>query len=1055
MPSLILAIDARKAKEGAAEFRRATKEAGDGAGEATKRTRELEKATDEAGNALRRSTQQERIGRDEMDRTRSSRSRATQEVIRARDEYGRFLGTQERVSRETEKLRRQSEGGIIPAGAFNGLSGLSTLASELGPVGDRLVEITSRGASATSALSGLFGITAAGAASITAIGAGFVYASSKIDEAIEKAKQFEVLQRQTVAITPRGESPRASAQAVLATSASQGLKVEDVTAANEALRSQVRDAEEARRILEDLGAVARASGQNIAQLAGPVSDIVSNYKLTANETRAVLERTFAGANESGKKFDEFARAIADVGPTARQAGVGLDQVQLALTELSREVAPGQGADALKRLLLAISDSADPVNAKLRDLGVNLSRDANGSLNLSRIVDEIGQKTRGDAGVIANVFGNRDSASVFALIRDGAEGTARTVDALANASEEFARVYAAQAGTVTAQNERMAASMEAFSLRTIEARKEGLGLVDALEKASKQGAGESPRTAQADQLVEDVTRRITARASSDVGLRLLRRKLDEELGKPVPEEVVRQFTDSFEQQTVEGFSNATLRLRSALSEFRNSVQAGDLPPVPVEIAVATQPEEVRDAYQRIVDSVSQSPQVLVVGSEDEQAMRVLEQATRSAEAAETARVSSLSSERDAQDAATEATKRAAEALEKRARAQAENDRDKAASGLTEYIRSLQEEADSINLDPVDQEIRRATQRVESLTDAYREALIALGEDPNTVDQLIPDQARAIQQVVDLIRRINELKALKEQSPIERYGPFIPEQSGPSQSATADIFGPEFDANAAEGQRRLEELQASLSQERGLLGLSNDERERALFLRDVENEAIRAGVQDREALVEQMAREFEQFQRLRDLDQLGKDFGRTLASGFEDAIFQAKSFNDALRDIGREIAQLAFRQFVTKPLTDSLGGLFSGLLTGGAGASTGGSGGIFARGDVFEDGNAQRFALGGAIYRGAVVPFASGGIFDQPTYFPMSGGRTGLLGEAGPEAIMPLTRGPDGKLGVRSDGASQGPTTVQNTTHVSMTVVTQNADSFRKSAAQVTRDLKRKL
>jgi phage-related minor tail protein len=50
---------------------------------------------------------------------------------------------------------------------------------------------------------------------------------------------------------------------------------------------------------------------------------------------------------------------------------------------------------------------------------------------------------------------------------------------------------------------------------------------------------------------------------------------------------------------------------------------------------------------------------------------------------------------------------------------------------------------------------------------------------------------------------------------------------------------------------------------------------------------------------------------------------------------------------------------------------------------------------------------------VVPFASGGIVSSPTLFKFAGG-TGLMGEAGPEAIMPLKRGRGGKLGVAAGG-----------------------------------------
>lgn len=65
-----------------------------------------------------------------------------------------------------------------------------------------------------------------------------------------------------------------------------------------------------------------------------------------------------------------------------------------------------------------------------------------------------------------------------------------------------------------------------------------------------------------------------------------------------------------------------------------------------------------------------------------------------------------------------------------------------------------------------------------------------------------------------------------------------------------------------------------------------------------------------------------------------------------------------------------------------------------------------------------AKGNAFSGGNIIPFASGGIVSGPTMFGMRGG-LGLMGEAGPEAIMPLRRGSDGKLGVAAaHGGSAG-------------------------------------
>jgi hypothetical protein len=120
------------------------------------------------------------------------------------------------------------------------------------------------------------------------------------------------------------------------------------------------------------------------------------------------------------------------------------------------------------------------------------------------------------------------------------------------------------------------------------------------------------------------------------------------------------------------------------------------------------------------------------------------------------------------------------------------------------------------------------------------------------------------------------------------------------------------------------------------------------------------------------------------------------------------------------------------SDSGGGFFSSLFSGigslfGSGSS--GAGAVddmmyMAKGGAFEAGKPLAFATGGVFDGGNVVPFAKGDIFDRPTTFPMADGRTGMLGEAGAEAIMPLTRGPDGKLGVRAEGNGGNVTIMQN-------------------------------
>jgi phage-related minor tail protein len=149
---------------------------------------------------------------------------------------------------------------------------------------------------------------------------------------------------------------------------------------------------------------------------------------------------------------------------------------------------------------------------------------------------------------------------------------------------------------------------------------------------------------------------------------------------------------------------------------------------------------------------------------------------------------------------------------------------------------------------------------------------------------------------------------------------------------------------------------------------------------------------------------------ELDRIGDladGIGRSLSRAFSGAVHDGKSLKSVLGEISRSFADIALKA-AFKPLGNLVSGAIEGLFT------------------------ATNPALAG------VTPFAKGGVLARPSYFPMQGG-FGVAGEAGPEAILPLARGSDGRLGVASSG---GPAI-----NVNFNVTASDARSFVASEAEV--------
>lgn len=126
-----------------------------------------------------------------------------------------------------------------------------------------------------------------------------------------------------------------------------------------------------------------------------------------------------------------------------------------------------------------------------------------------------------------------------------------------------------------------------------------------------------------------------------------------------------------------------------------------------------------------------------------------------------------------------------------------------------------------------------------------------------------------------------------------------------------------------------------------------------------------------------------------------------------------WEDWSKSVLASMQKIILNAMIVNSLQSSMGG--SGFLGGLFGGSAGGS---TPSGSYNSAASGLQLNAKGGAYASASLSAYSNSIVRSPTYFAFAKG-AGLMGEAGPEAIMPLTRSADGSLGVRVTGAQTAP------------------------------------
>jgi len=193
----------------------------------------------------------------------------------------------------------------------------------------------------------------------------------------------------------------------------------------------------------------------------------------------------------------------------------------------------------------------------------------------------------------------------------------------------------------------------------------------------------------------------------------------------------------------------------------------------------------------------------------------------------------------------------------------------------------------------------------------------------------------------------------------------------------------------------QLEREVEQRERLIKLSDEDRERVERSYEVQQQIASLQGTVSEDRVKALLKEEQRVNKLAEIEEQRRNRVEELEGAFSSffmSVFDnVDNLGDAFNTLLKSIANQIYRESIADPLSEAAGGAISGFIDG-----------LFS-------------ANGNAFDRSGVMAFANGGVVNRTTPFMFgNGGRLGIMGEAGPEAILPLSRGANGKLGVQSTG-----------------------------------------
>lgn len=663
--------------------------------------------------------------------------------------------------------------------------------------------------------------------------------------------------------------------------------------------------------------LAAAGGLGLNRAADIASNVLSGFRLEAEDTTRVVDAMAKTAASSNTSVEQLAEAFKKVGPVAASLGISVETTAAAIGTLGQAGLQAELAGTgLKTVFAALTSPMKAAKDALGELGLT-AQDVNPQVN---DLDDIVQKLV-DSGLDAEkafkIFGREGATAILALTSQAGEfkDLEKAIKGSTGAAEEMARVMGDNL-----RGDSLALQSSISELALTFADRTGLlgGLRAVTQELTEFNRGLASAVAGTGQSIDQLRAKITdlrdvTKEFGPLGVK----------GGGLTAGVRRGLIDKAETQLLE-----KLRKQTDAQGIRTDVSL-------LEKEIAAANEKIAEFKDKIAAIPDDAPKVsFQVGKATiEPAFKVLNQQLASA----TGELERLTKQRE-------------EALQKLAEVELDIDTGEVLVPPVEIPISIKPKIKSggsaraelkTAFDELQAEANRLSQQLQTPNEAFEQSIKRF-DTLRDADKISAElHSRAIQ---DSTREL--FNAYEQSGPQEAFANVTAELNrlrdadlisfNQYASAIADAQD-QFTQSLAENNENL----MAFAQE--LIIAQNPAIELAETLARIDA-AFGEGFIDAQTRLKAINEEVEVFnQGLEQTSETANEFGESafkkLTSSLEDAVFHFTSLRDLAKGLAADLGKLAFRELVTQPLEDAASTVLKGFGSGGSGGSGGGIGGLF--------------------------------------------------------------------------------------------------------------------